>query len=197
MASGEKMVKLGAPACLAALVVFAWANAHAGEGEAHRHREFDGKDAAPAALDAVDRAHRHAKVALTKSLAGIAKPRAIPPDDTGHHAGLKSCFSSRERTLALPRALPDALRGRTIYVVSASGGTTVPKILGGDVAADAEILVVEARSLADVAALAKAIGRPVSLASAEVARALGVECRDAKVTVSKDGKTVAVEEAHP
>jgi len=196
MANGER-ASVGAWAAFAAVVVFAWANAHAGEGEAFRHKELDGRDAVPAALGAVDRAQRQAKLALTRSLAGLAKPGANLATDRGHHAGLKSCFSARERTLALPRALPDALRGRTFYVVSAPGGTEAPKILAGNIADDAEFLVVEARSLAEVAALAKAMGRPVSLASAKVAQALGVECRDAKVTVSNDGKTVAIEETRP
>ncbi len=197
MRSVDRRLALAAPAAFAAIVVFAWANAHAGEGETVRHREFDGTGARLADLDAVARVHREAGGSLQKAVSSLPSVAVRLPEDAGHHAGMKACFSVRERRLSLSTALPGAVRGRTIYVVTAPGGDAVPKVLAGSLSDDALILVVEARSMGDVAALAKAVGRPVSFASAELARALGAECRDARIVVSRDGRSVEILEGWP
>jgi hypothetical protein len=202
MASGSRLLSLGAPAALAVCLVFAWRSADAtpgaGDDTVIRHKELDGQGASLVDLAAVERSMHNIKVALGRDLAVLVDQRVQKqPADAGHHGGLKACFSARSRQIAFASALPEPLRGRVIYVASVGNHGEIPKVLIGELPVDALVLVADAERLSDVAVLSKRIDRPVSLASAESLRALGVSCRDAKVTVSKDGKTVEIQEGNP
>jgi hypothetical protein len=102
-----------------------------------------------------------------------------------------------DRTARLEETVPVRYRKRTLYFVRAVQSGARPAILPRPLPQAAEVFVVEADRLAEVSALARTLGRRVTLATAEFARAVGVRCADSRVTFSEDGTSALVYEEVP
>jgi hypothetical protein len=115
----------------------------------------------------------------------------------GHSAGLGGCRVRGDRTVSLDETVPARYRSRTLFFVRAPRGGARPGILPGTLPATAEVFVLEAERLRDVTSLARMLGRRVTLASAEFARAVGARCADSRITFTEDGATALVHEEAP
>ncbi len=194
----------GVPGVAGAFLVLAWSGVAAQERTSPvrvtRVTDCDGKRSERVDLAALERQNSVVADRLKRDFKDLGKQKQAAEHgarERGHHAGLVACFSRGRRTIELSNRAPEPLRGRTLYFVTVPKGGGKPVILDQELPETAEILVLEADAIADVAALAKSTGRPATLVTAEVARALGVECRDAKLTVSDDGKSLSIEEGRP
>jgi hypothetical protein len=58
-----------------------------------------------------------------------------------------------------------------------------------------QVLLLRTRSLADLPEIAKRFGRPVSLAGADFAKALGVRCANSLVKCTEKGDELEIREA--
>ncbi len=204
MSAARLMASYGIPGAAGAFLVFAWSGAPAQERTSPVRvthvTDCDGKRSERVDLAALERQNSVVADRLKREFKDLGKLKPAAEDGPrgrGHHAGLVACFSRGRRTIELSNRAPEPLRGRTLYFVTVPKGGGKPAILDRELPETAEVLVLEANAIAEVAALAKSTGRPVTLVTADVARALGVECRDAQVTVGDDGKTALIEEGKP
>jgi hypothetical protein len=204
MSAVRLLTSYGIPGAAGAFLVFAWSGVAAQERPSPVRvthvTDCDGKRSERVDLAALQRQNSVVADRLKRDFKDLGRQKPAAEDGArarGHHAGLVACFSRGRRTIELSNRAPEPLRGRTLYLVTVPKGDDKPAILDRELPQTAEILVLEADAIADVAALAKSTGRPVTLVTAEVARALGVQCRDAKVTVSDDGKSALIEEGKP
>jgi hypothetical protein len=165
--------------------------------EVCRHPGADGKAAQAVDLRQIEAWHRELLRGTQKALKSFVG-RAQGMKDRGHHALVRSCSAQGMREIRLEETVPPRFRGLTAYFVRAPrGGARESPILSASLPDQAQVFVVEAESLADVAALSKRLGRRVSLATKEFAQALGVTCTDARVTFSEDGRRSTVWEVAP
>lgn len=182
--------------------ITAWAGGVGREGQGDdtpklsvcRHAELDHGAAQRTDLAAVRRAYATLKKDLEKTLVG-QKAKAMEVLDLAHDSGLPRCGFGGKRSATLPEALPVQFRSRTFYFLRLDGGFEgVP--WEGEIAEDAraEILVLAAKRPADAGNLAKRLKRPVTFATAELAKALGVTCGPAKVTVGENGRDLVIQE---
>jgi len=151
----------------------------------------------PLDLDEVKRAYADLKTRVAKSLDGaraVAQPD-LPDKNRSYDAGLPACRGEATRTQALPAALASRFPGKLLYFVSASdlGRLRLPPEIEGNPAA--EILIVRASHLADLPEIARRLGRPVSLGTAEFAKALGVRCANTWLRISEKGEGCELHEA--
>ncbi len=204
MSAARVVTSYGISGAAGVFLVFAWSGVDAQERSnpvrVTHVTDCDGKRSERVDLAALERQNSAVADRLKRDFKDLGNQKPAAEDGVrgrGHHAGLAACFSRGRRTLELSNRAPEPLRGRTLYFVTVPKGGGRPAILDRELPETAEILVLEAHAIADVAALAKSTGRPVTLVTAEVARALGVECRDAKVTIQSDGKTALIEEGKP
>jgi hypothetical protein len=121
----------------------------------------------------------------------------VPAPDLGraYDAGLPACRGDAMRTEVLPTVRGARFRGRTLTFLSASdlGRLALPPEV--ERTPGAEILIVKVRSLKDLPEIAQRLGRPVSLASAEFAKALGVRCANTWLKISEKGDAIELHEA--
>lgn len=163
-----------------------------------RHPGGRGGETGPLDLGAVRRAY----TAIARGLARLldAAPReatslAVPKiAERSHDAGLPACRETAERRERLPRELGARLRGRTLYF--ASLGDPDLFRLPPEIARDtgAFIFLLSARSLGELRSLEGRLGRPVSLADAFFARALGVRCANTRLVLSESGEEAMLHE---
>jgi len=164
--------------------------------EVCRHRTADGRGADKVDLARLGEEYRKVENRLSKEFAKAAT-RVEEAKLKGHHSGLRACGVRRERTVRLPQEIPPQFRRRTFYFVRVPRGGGRPAILPAAPPREAEVFVVEAESLGDVALLSKTLGRRVNVAGAELARAFGVDCANARVEPSADGSSATVYEEAP
>lgn len=155
------------------------------------HKSGGGTD--PIDLGEVERACRGLKSAFER---GVAQ---APKDfeaflSRPHRVGLPACRGSGYREEKLKVDAPPGLAGRLLYFASLTdpGSFRVPREI-----LDAEgsvILLLDAKRTADIGKLAGRIGKPVYLASADLARALGVRCSGTLVRISEKGDTLELRE---
>jgi len=195
-------IRYGAPAVIAVMGVLVWRSVDAQDGGPKfvvcRHRLADGRDARRVDLAAVERLYRGVARETADALTGLAR-HVAPREVTriAHDTRLKSCFGARERVVTLAERVPEKFRNLDLWFVTVPRGGTRPRALPDTLPAGAEILVLRADSLEDVARLARSLDRRVSFATAEFARAVGVECADAHVTFTSDGRAAVVREVRP
>lgn len=168
----------------------------AGRWRVVRARAADGLGAERVDLGALDREYRAMTGRLREEIREAA--RSVEKAKLGgYRSGLPSCSTSREREVVPARPLPRELSRAPLYFVRVDPGGGRPRILPAELPRGAEVLALEADSLADAGSLSRALGWRVTLASAEFARALGVRCANAEVTVSADGRTLRIREETP
>jgi hypothetical protein len=111
-----------------------------------------------------------------------------------YDAGLPACRGEAVRMEDLPPERGSRFCGRTLSFRSASdlGRLSLPPEL--ERISAAEILIVQARSLKDLPEAARRLGRPVSLATASFARALGVRCAPTWLRISEKGDRIELHE---
>lgn len=148
----------------------------------------------PLDTGAISRAYLDLKKRVTQSLDREIAP-SVPDLSRPYDAGLPACRGEATRIEALPVAPGSRFRGRTLYFVSASapGRLELPPEI--EQSRDAEILVVKAWSLKDLPEIARSLGRPVSLGTAEFAKALGVRCAGTWLKISEKGDAVELHES--
>ena len=155
------------------------------------HRSAGGTD--PIDLDLVRRAYRDLKSKFDHGVAQapenfdafLARP---------HRTGFPACRGSELREVKLKDAAPPGLAGRLLYFASLEdpGAFRAPRE-----AMEAEgcvVLLLDAKRTADIGKFAERIGKPVYLASAELARALGVRCSGTLVRISEKGDAIELRE---
>ncbi len=159
-------------------------------GEWHR----GGGESSPLDLAAVKRAYGALRDRVAKSL-DRSKEEAAGNLERAFDAGLPACRGESTRVESLPQAKALGLRGRVFYFVSVSDPARVA--LPPEVADEplAQVLVLRARALKDLPELSRTLGRPVSLAGADLARALGVRCANTWLRVSEKGEAVELYES--
>jgi hypothetical protein len=145
-------------------------------------------------LGEIRRAHADLKSRVARSL---DRAGGAPPLDLArpYDAGLPACREEAVRLESLSPAQGSRFRGRTLYFRSASdlARLSLPPEVGR--IPEAEILIVQARSLKDLPEIAHRLGRPVSLASASFARALGVRCANTWLRISEKGDGIELHES--
>lgn len=147
-------------------------------------------------LERVKRSYLDLGTRLAKSLdaRGPVLGSGIDPGRP-YDAGLPACREEATRTVAVPAEKGGRLRGRTLVFLSAEDPARVelPPELEKEKAL--EILVVRARSLSDLPRIARRLGRPVGLGTAELARALGVRCATTWARVTEKGDAIVLHES--
>jgi hypothetical protein len=148
----------------------------------------------PLDLDLIKRAYADLKTRVAKSLDRL-NPAPTPGLDRSYDAGLPACRGAATRTEALPPAQASRFRGKLLYFVAAAdlGRLPLPPEIEGS--PSAEILLVQARRLTDLPEIARRLGRPVSLGTAEFAKALGVRCANTWLKISEKGEGSELHEA--
>jgi hypothetical protein len=148
----------------------------------------------PLDLDAIKRAYADLKTRVTKSLGAAI---AVPKQDLGqpYDEGLPACRGEATRTQALPPDQVSRFRGKLIYFVSVPdpGRLRLPPEI--EASPSAAILILGARHLSDLPEIARRLGRPVSLGTAEFAKALGVRCANTWLRISEKGEGSELHEA--
>lgn len=193
------------PACVAAALFFLVPREGGTQGE---RRVPDPKEA-PAApcetwhrgggetstvdLAAVKRAYKDLAAQVTRSVDRLAIDVSNQFEQP-YDAGLPACRGQAVRAGSLPVDQGSRFRGRVLYFAVAPTPETFA--LPPEIDADprAEILILQTRKLKHVAELSKRIKRPVSLASAELARTLGVTCANTWVKISEKGDGLELHE---
>lgn len=111
-----------------------------------------------------------------------------------HRTGFPACrgFGSRKETLK--DVAPPGLAGRVLYFASLAepGDFRLPRE-----AMEAEgrvVLLLDAKRVSDIGKVAHRIGKPLYLASAELARALGVRCSGTLARISEKGDAIELHE---
>lgn len=161
---------------------------HAGEAEGRGARTVD--------LRRFEDHHRKTADLARHAIAGLGR-RVEEVKASGHRAGLPGCAARKERSVRLAEPVPAKFRNAMLYFVRARAAGIRPAIMPAALPEGATVFVLEAAALGDVALLAKTLRTRVTLSSAEFARAMGVECADARVTFSADGTTAFVQEERP
>ena len=130
---------------------------------------------------------------MENNLKPSSRSRRILREITG--LGLPACRGDATRTQGLPAALTSRFPGKLLYFVSASdlGRLRLPPEIEKN--PGAEILVVRANHLSDLPEIARRLGRPVSLGTAEFAKALGVRCGNTWVKISEKGEGCELHES--
>ncbi len=155
---------------------------HRGEGET-----------TPLDLLAVKAAYAKLKKKLEASLTGL-EVDARGAFDRPIKSRLPSCTRIASRTEKVPKGIDARFRGRTLYFLAAPRPERVrlPEEIARN--PEAEVFVLDGPNLRDVAGLAKTLTRPVRLATAEFARALGVRCANTRVFIPEKGDTLDLHE---
>lgn len=194
------------PACVAAALFFLVPKEGGTQGE---RRAPDSKEA-PAVpcgtwhrgggetsavdLTAVKRAYKELAAQVTRSVdrltVDVSNQFEQPFD-----AGLPACRGQSVRSGSLPADRGARFRGRVLYFAAAPTPETFT--LPPEIDADprAEILILETRKLKHVAELSRRLKRPVSLASAEFAKTLGITCANTWVKISEKGDGLELHES--
>ncbi len=155
------------------------------------HKSGGGTD--PIDLAEVQRAYRDLKSTFDRGVAQAPKDFEAFLSQP-HHVGLPACRGSGYRQEKLKVDAPPGLAGRLLYFTSLSDSESfrAPRE-----ALDAEgcvILLLDTKRPAEIGKLAGQIGKPVYLASADLARALGVRCSGTLVRISEKGDTLELRE---
>ena len=146
----------------------------------------------PVDLGAVRKAYEDLRRGMTAGVEriGIDAAQVL---ERPHRSGLPAC---RAKTVRIERLnLPDAarLRGQTLAFVSVRNATVhLPAEVRDE--PSALVFILDCPRIRDLAEVSKTVGRPVYLAEAPFARALGVRCSNTWVRISPKGDTVEIHE---
>ncbi len=112
-----------------------------------------------------------------------------------YDVGFPACGGDSTRTAKVPLEKGTRVRGRAFYF--ASVGDPARFLLPPEVERDSsvQVLILRTRTLGDLPEIAKRFGRPISLAGAEFAKALGVRCANTWVKFSEKGDEIEIRES--
>lgn len=111
-----------------------------------------------------------------------------------HRTGLPACRGTSRREERLKDAAPPGLAGRVLYFASLDDAATFRAPREAIEAEGCVTLLLDARRVGEIGKLSERIRKPVYLASAELARALGVRCSGTLVRISEKGETIELHE---
>jgi hypothetical protein len=161
-----------------------------------RHRAADGLDARPIDLSRVDREYTKAAKAFRERLKAV-ETRTVALRDRGHDAGVKACARPEKRCVALGDPLPAKLWGRRLYFLSAAGGNRLPLGLQAPLDPESVVFLLRYPSLEDAGKLAQILKVGVTPGTPALVQRLGIRCLTSIVDVSRDGKTLNIQEIEP
>jgi hypothetical protein len=113
--------------------------------------------------------------------------------DRPHRSGLQACRAKSVRVENLN--LPDAarLKGLTLaFIALRDAALRLPDEVRDD--PRALVFILDCPSIRDLGEISKSLGKPVYLAEASFARALGIRCTDSWARISAKGDTVEIHE---
>ena len=158
-----------------------------------RRRDLDSGRSRHVDLRALARKYAELKAKLSRSLSQVEAefPKKLK---ASHDAGLRSCRGRSTREVRLKNPLPRELRGRWIYFAQCP--RTGPLRLPPQIAKDprAEILILKTHELGRLGDVSQQLKRRVSLASGDVAKALGVRCTNTMVEIKENGRVLVIRE---
>ena len=103
--------------------------------------------------------------------------------------GLPSCRFSSVKTRKLPFAIPAEFRGMKLLFIAADDRAEAGRL--AELHMDAVVLVTKARRIGDLADVAS---RPVSIATPELAKSLGITCVPTLVSIAPEGDRIDLRE---
>jgi hypothetical protein len=112
----------------------------------------------------------------------------------GYESGLPACRARALREIELERLVPPALRGKKLYFARAHDPARIDLLPALEGTKDLLVFILSASEVRNLAGVSKALDRPVSLASAEFARSLGVRCGNTWLEVDGEGRKVVLHE---
>lgn len=148
----------------------------------------------PLDLARVKAAYRDLKSRVTRA---VDAQDASPAVDLRkpYDSGLRACAGEDTRTASVPLEKGGRVKGRAFYF--AAVGDPARFELPPEVERDpaVQVLILKARSLGDLPEIAKRFGRPISLGSADFAKAVGVRCANSWVKFSEKGDEIQIRES--
>lgn len=144
-------------------------------------------------LGGVKRAYLAIKSRVTEALDRNAS-QAVAELDRPYDAGLPACRGDATRTEPLDPAKGARFKGKVLYFVRASDLDRLEFPAEIHENPHLEILIVRTRTLKDLPEIARRLGRPVSLASAEFPKALGVRCSNTWLKITEKGDGIELHE---
>lgn len=193
MKRGGRTLVLLLPACLLAGWVALADGQELPKLAVCRHRGADGQDARPIDLGKVDREYSKAAAAFRERMKTVEQ-RTASYRDEGYSSGVKACARSERRELVLREALPEKVRGRRLYFVTAPGGGRVPAGLQAPLEPEAVVFLLRYPSLEEAGKLSQLLRVGVTPATPALAERLGIRCMTTIVDVGSDGRHLAIEE---
>ena len=158
-----------------------------------RHRGGDGQDARPIELGKVDREYSKAAAAFRERMKAVEQ-RTVAYRDQGYSSGVKACARPERRELVLREALPDKVKGRRLYFVTAPGGGKIPAGLQAPLEPEAVVFLLQYPSLEEAGKLSQLLRVGVTPATPALAERLGIRCMTTIVDVARDGRHLTIEE---
>lgn len=150
---------------------------HRGQGESH-----------PIDLGRLKRSYEDLRARLSRSLTTSLRKELLVVAPKGYDAGLPACRRKDVRRLRPNGQLPGELLGKKLWFTDIMDGTrlTLPDLVRSD--PGAIVFALKTDTFEGLADASKALGRSVSLASKDLAAALGVRCGPALVSISNEGE---------
>lgn len=150
---------------------------HRGQGESH-----------PIDLGRLKRSYEDLKARLSRSLITSLQEELLVVAPKGYDAGLPACRRRDVWRFRPNVQLPSELLGKKLWFTEIKVGTrpTLPDLVRSD--PGAIVFALKTDTLEALADASKALGRSVSLASKDLASALGVRCGPALVSISNEGE---------
>ena len=103
--------------------------------------------------------------------------------------GLPSCRFSSVKTRGLPFVIPAEFRGKKLLFIAADDRAEAGRL--AEIHKDALVLVTKARRIGDLADVAS---RPMSIATPELAKSLGITCVPTLVSITPEGDRIELRE---
>lgn len=158
-------------------------------GEWHR----GGRESRALDLVGVKRAYESLRARVGQALEHEVA-RAQADFERPYDAGLPACRDEAARSVPLAKELGLPVRGRVLYFVAVGDPEELrlPREIEQNPAA--QVLILRMRHWGDLGKIAEHLGRPVSLASAAFAQALGVRCAGTWLKISENGDEIELHE---
>lgn len=148
----------------------------------------------PLDLARVKAAYRDLKSRVTRA---VDAQNASPAVDLRkpYDSGLPACSGEDTRTASMPLEKGARVKGRVFYFAAVGDPArfALPPEVDRDPAV--QVLILKTRSLGDLPEIAKRFGRPISLGSADFAKAMGVRCANSWVKFSEKGDEIQIRES--
>lgn len=151
-------------------------------------------DTVPLDVGRVKAAYRELTSRVTRAVDAQKAPPAIALRKP-YDSGLPACGGDEVRTMPFPLEKGVRVRGRAFYF--AAVGDPARFALPPEVERDpaVQVLIIKTRSLGDLPEIAKRFARPISLGSADFAKAMGIRCANSWAKFSEKGDEIQIRES--